>query len=307
MKAYETDDHSSTSMHPERDRGALENPRVAAMLASAGLTAVDFQLFDRLQEHDQSVFVHGSIIANRITEKSDIDFTIIGNLEKMSPELHETLMPGILAARALHRIDYTSTSIRSQAGRKISMHISEPDFRETYPILNKPYATEYRPGIHAKAGPRKYFLSGSDRDGNIRLVNFLSESESVGNDGSTITDIPQTGILKIKDNSVYINDREKTNITADHIIRLRADGEPDTTEVSSPEEIMILGLEFDKMLSDTSMYNDPDAERAYVKQPMARSMEAIGEFTQTDPNVVTTRLFSELAKHWPKVKPNKSR
>lgn len=307
MKAYETDDHSSISMHPERDRGALENPRVAAMLASAGLTAVDFQLFDRLQEHDQSVFVHGSIIANRITDKSDIDFTIIGNLETMSPELHETLMPGLLAIKALHRVDYTSTSIRSQHGRKISMHISEPDFRETYPHINRPYATEYRPGIHAKSGPRKYFLPGADREGNIRLVNFLSESEAVGTDGSTITDIPQTGILKIKDNSVYINDREKSNITADQFIRLTTDGEPDLTVTTAPEEIMILGLEFDKMLSDTSMYNDPDAEQAYVKQPMARSMKAIGEFTQTDPNVVTNRLFSELAKHWAKVKPNKSR
>lgn len=216
-------------------------------------------------------------------------------------------MPGLIAVRGIRAIDYISTSIRSQDGRKISMHISEPDFRETHPIVDKPYATEYRPGMHAKTGPRKYFLSGADRDGNIRLINFLCDSDSVGNDGSTITDVPQTGRLMLKGNSIFISGKEKTGITADEVIRLRSDGQPDTMSSIDAEEVMILGLEFDKMLSDTSMYNDPAAEQRFVKKPITRSMETIGKFTQTDPTVITNRLFGELAKHWSKVKPHKSR
>lgn len=293
--------------HPEQDRGPVENPKITALLGSAGLTAVDFQLFDRLYQQNQSIFVHGSIIEDRITPKSDVDFTIIGKVNDISPELRETLMPGLIAIQGLRSIDYTSTSIRSQDGRKISMHISDPDFRETHPLTDKPFATEYRPGIHAKTSPRKYFLSGTDRDGNIRLINFLCDSEAIGNDGSTITDIPQTGKLTLKGKSIYINGNEKSNIIADEIIRLTPSGDTDTTPSDTSEDIMILGLEFDKMLSDTSMYNNPDAEQRFVSKPITRSMEAIGEFTKTDPAVVTNRLFGELARHWKKIKPNKLR
>lgn len=187
------------------------------------------------------------------------------------------------------------------------MHFGEPTFRESYPVVDKPYATEYRPGMHAKVGPRKYFLSGSDRDGRIRLISFMCASETTGYGESTLTDIPQTGKIVVKGPRIYVNGDEKSNITADEMIRLRADGEQDIVPADTAEEVMILGLEFDKMLSDTSMYSDPDAEQRFVRKPLARSMEAIGEYTQTDPAAITSRLLSELAKYWPKVKPNKSR
>lgn len=292
---------------PERMRGIEENPRVTTMLGSAGLTAIDMQFFDRLYQQEQSVFIHGSIIANRITPRSDIDFTIIGKLDDMSPELRDTLMPGLIAIQGLHAIDYISTSIQSQNGRKISMHISEPDFRETYPSIDKPFATEFRPGRHAKVGDRKYFLPGVNRDGHIRLVNFLCQSESVGTDGSTITDVPQTGRVRLRGKDVAMDNSPKAGFTADTVIGIRTDGEDDSDYIHDGEEIMILGLEFDKMQSDTSMYNDPEAEKRFVAGPAVRSMEAVGEFTQTDPNTVTNRMFGELAKYWPRVKPHKSR
>ncbi len=293
--------------HPEQDRSALENPRIITLLGSAGLTAVDLQLFDRLYQQGFETFVHGSIIADRIKPASDIDFTVIGDLKEMPADLRDTLMPGYTAIHGLRAIDYVSTSVRSQEGRKISMHISEPEFRETHPIIEKPFATEYRPGIHAKSGPRNYFLSGADHEGNIRLINLLCQSEAIGADGSTITDIPQTGRLIIKGNTVYVDGHEKPSITVPDIIRLHADGTPDESHAPSAEEVMILGLEFDKMLSDTPMYNNPDAEQRFVKNPATRSMEALGIYTQTDPSVITNRLFNELARHWSKIKPNKAR
>ena len=293
--------------HPEQERGPVENPQIIALLGSAGLNAVDLQLFDRLRQQDQSIFVHGSIMAGRITERSDIDFTVIGDRNAIAPELRDTIMLGLAAAEQQRAIDYVSTVVYGQDGRKISMHMSEPSFREAHPAINKPYATEYRPGIHAKVGPRKYFLSGADRDGNIRLINFVSESEVIGSDKSTVTDIPQTGLLTLKDGLVYVDGKKKSNMTFDEIIRLRADGSMDTMSSADSEEVMILGLEFDKMQSDKSIYNDPDAEQRFVKDPSTRSMDAIGEFTKTDPSVITNRLFSELAGHWSKVKPNKPR
>lgn len=292
---------------PERERGFDKNPKITTLLGSAGLTAVDFQLFDRLYQQGQSVFVHGSIMADRITPHSDIDFTVIGEMAEISPELRSTLMPGIDAALEMRDIDYISTSVRSQDGRKISMHVSEPEFRANHPVLDKPYATEYRPGIHAKSSARKYFLSSTTRDGDVRLINFLCDSENVGTDGSTVTDIPQTGRLTLRGDTVFMQGKKKHNMIAEQVIRVRADGREDTTPSMEAEDLMILGLEFDKMQSDTSMYSDSVAEQQYVTDPIKRSMEALGEFSATDPAIITNRLFSELAKHWRKVKPNKSR
>lgn len=292
-------------LHPEDDR---RDPQVVALLGSAGLTAVDLQLFDRIHQMNHHVFVHGSIMANRITDTSDIDFTIVGRSVDLSAELHEALMPGLDAAQLVRPIDYTSTSVRSQAGRKVSMHISEPDFRYAYPILHAPFATEYRPGMHAKNGPRNYFLSGTDVEGNPRLVNFTCESTPAGTDGGMITDIPQTGKLILKGDTVIVDGKVKADVVASHVIRLWADGEPDDkTPADAAEEIMILGLEYDKMQSDTSMYDDPTAADRFVKDPALRSMKAIGEFTKIDPAAITGRLFGELAKHWHQIKPNKQR
>lgn len=304
-----TDAEGPQYIYPEARKSVVENPQITTMLGSAGLTAIDRQLFDNLYQQNHAIFVHGSIIANRIKPTSDIDFTIVGAHEDMPADIRDTLIPGFLAAKSLRAIDYVSTSIQSQKGRKISMHISEPDFRETYPRIDKPYATEYRPAKHAKSGDRKYFLPGITREGDIRLINFLCISDAIGHDGSTVTDVPQTGHVVVKGDSIFTGDDNQPHpsIRADGIIRIKSTGELDEVPADSAEEVAILGLEFDKMMSDTSMYNDAYAEQWYVKDPAARSMAVVGEFAQTDPSVVTNRLFDELAKHWSKVKPHKQR
>lgn len=296
------------SSRPEEARGPQDNPRIISLLGGAGLTAIDLQLFDRLHQQGMAVFAHGSIVVNRIRPQSDIDFTVIGHRKDMSSELRDTLMPGLEAAEEYSgSIDYISTSMRSQAGRKISLHISEPLFRAEYPRLDKPYATEYRPGQHAKTGARKYLLSGVDRDGGTQLINFLCQSHPVGQDGGTITDTPQTGLITLEGNTVYVGGNKHPSITAEEIVHLRSNGEIIDRESAISEEVMILGLEFDKMQSDTPVYIDPQAEGQFVKEPITRSMEAIGEFSGTDPSVMTRRLFDGLATHWHLFKPNKSR
>jgi hypothetical protein len=245
-------------------------------------------------------------MAGRLSPSSDVDFSIIGEVNDIAADLRDTLMPGLITADKMANIDYVSTSFQSQGGRKISLHMSEPSFRENSPN-GTPFATEYRPARHAKSTDRKYFLPGVDRDGTIHLINFLCNSSPVGSDGSTITETPQTGQLMMKGKSLFSEGKVKSNVTADTVIRIRPD-ESVVTEVSEDiAEIMILGLEFDKMQSDTALYSDPSADERYVKMPSKRSIEAVGKFTKTDPEVITQRLFGELAKYWSQVKPNKSR
>ncbi len=295
----------------EQGRSAQHNPRIATLLGSAGLTAVDLQFFDRLHDHGQSVFVHGSIMADRLTPTSDVDFTVVGEFSDISPDLRDFLMPGLVAARGIHRVDYVSTAIRSQHGRKVSLHMSEPSFRENYPTTEKPFATEFRPGRHAKSGDRKYFLPGIDQSGSIHLIDFLCRSDRIGQDGSTITDIPQTGRLVLSGKSIYMEDKEKSNIIANEVIKIRPDEELDSESSDYDTEVMVLGLEFDKMQSDTLMYNnsapDLESEQRFVQAPSRRSLEAVGEFAQLDPTVVVQQLFGALAKYWPQIRPHKSR
>jgi len=305
-------DNEVVPFDTEQGRSALHNPRVATLLGSAGLTAVDLQFFDSLHDYGQSVFVHGSIMADRLlTPTSDIDFTVVGEFSDISPDLRDSLMPGLVAARGIHRIDYVSTAIRSQHGRKVSLHMSEPAFRENYPTTEKPYATEFRPSRHAKTGDRKYFLPGIDQTGNIHLIDFLCRSDRIGQDGSTVTDIPQTGRMVLNGKSVYIDGKAKPDIIADQVIKIRPDEELDSETSDYDTEVMVLGLEFDKMQSDTLMYNnsssDLKSEQRFVQAPSRRSLEAVGDFVQLDPTVVVQQLFGTLAKYWPQIRPHKSR
>lgn len=281
--------------------------KLVAKLASAGLNAVDLLLFKDLERQAQSTFVHGSIIKNRIKPESDIDFTVIGDWGNLDPGLRDTLMPGLLSVTALRNIHYVSTSYKSQENRKVSLHFSEPSFRENHPNVDLPFATEFRPARHAKLGDRKYFLPGVDIHGGIHLLNLHCTSTQLENDGGTVTDIPQTGQLTTKGKTIIIGDKIKTNMSVDEAIRISPSGAVDEGLSEDINEIMILGLEFDKMQSDTLLHGDPDAEQRFVQDPTKRSMELVGDFAKTNPAVVVGQLYSELAKYWPKVKPHKTR
>lgn len=282
------------------------DPRLVTLLGSAGLTEVDIQIFDNLRNQGMSVFIHGSIVAKRLTPKSDIDFSIIGKLEDLSPKLIDTLIPNICSVSEYRNVDYYSTSIVSQNGRKLSLHISEPDFRDNHPA-NIPYSTEYRTDRHSKQGDRKYFLPGVDRAGVIHLINFVCSDETINGINGTFTNIPQTGRFTLDGNSVYVGDEKANSMSIDKVIKISQDGKVSDEITHSEADVMILGLEFDKMQSDTPLYNDPSATKRYVYNPTKRCMDFVGEFSGNDPNAVTQRLFSELAKYWNIIKPNKTR
>ncbi len=291
----------------EFDGVANQNLRVVSMLGGAGLTSIDLQFFDSLHRNGAAVFVHGSLVENRIRPHSDVDFTVVGEDSAIPVSLRDTLFPGLDAAETKYKIDYTSTSIYSQGGRKLSLHISRLHFRDSHPDIEKPYATEYRPGMHAKTGPRNYLLAGTNQSGTPRVINFTSNSERIGESGDTVTNLPQTGVIHIDGRLVYAGDSLVPGIHADSIINLDPNGEVKSIRANADEELMILGLEFDKIQSDVPLYSDPTSQQRFVDNPNARSMEALGEFSSTEPAVITGRLFGALATHWTTFKPNKLR
>jgi len=287
-----------------------ENPKVASLLGSVGITALDMQLFDNLREVGFVAFVHGSLMENRVRESSDIDFTVIGDINKMPVEIRDTLMPRLATATAIDYVDYVSTSDASQSGRKISLHISSPEFRSTYATGN-PIATEYRPARHEKNGDRSYFLPGIDQQNNIYLINYGCRGKTVGDALGSLTKTPQTGTLTVDGKDVYpTHDSSAPAFEATGIIKVKPNGSVEQGVQASPFELMILGLEFDKMQSDTPVYSQSyrngDYE-TYVLNPIERSLQAIGVYSEIDSRAVARRMFVELATYWPKIKPHKTR
>jgi hypothetical protein len=262
------------------------------------------QTLNDFRDQGFAILVHGSTVKGLATARSDIDFSMIGAqtfselAARFAPELSDYGVP---------EIDYISTGIISENGRKISIHASLPAFRETYPTKDRPYAVEYRPQNNAKSGARRYFLPAIAKDKSIRLINFECSSETIGENSGTITEIPQTGKITIKGDTIFSGDKRLTMLAAE-IIRLTIDGETDSSMSSdTAEELAILGLEEDKIrCPEVPLYDDWHAQR-YVTEPIARSEKFIGAFIESDPEPTIRELYRQLAIYWPKVKPNKSR
>ncbi len=289
-----------------------ENPMVAALLGSVGLTAVDLQLFRTLKvECGASILIHGSLMENRFRDKSDIDFTVIGNLDAIPEDIRDTLMPRSLDAAAIANIDYISTSTIGQQGRKLSLHFSNPSFRMGYATSGQATANEYRPAKHAKTGARNYLLPTMSEDNDILLVNFACGSESINNGQGSITTTPQTGRFTIDGELIYAEDNHDTPaMEAANIIKITTNGDVSRGPQKKSVEVVVLGLEFDKMQSDTPLYRDSFTNgeyELYVTNPIRRSMQMVEDYTGINSTVATKSLFEALGKYWSEIKPNKTR
>lgn len=287
----------------------IDNPQLVAVLGAAGITAVDIELFRSLSEKGFSVYIHGSVAENRIRATSDIDFSVIGNFSNLPLDVRDTIMPGLGRASETDRVDYVSTSMRSQNGRKLSLHISEPQFRHDYPTIERPFATEYRPALHKKIGTRSYVLAAADKSGHVHLMDIMCSGNQF-EDGAALTQTPQTGLFPILGAAIIDGEKPHETMTVRHLLRIQPNGDVvEDPHVSSeePYEVMSLGLEYDKMQSDTPLFPDHEKDTENVRQPMARSMDAVAEFTSTEPSVITSRMMDGLAQHWYKFKPNKPR
>lgn|SRR3989344_1380036 len=105
---------------------------IAKLLDVAGLMSPDLQIFHDLRAHGFSTFVHGSVLNSELRDVSDVDFAIIGDFANISPALRDQLIPDADDG-LLKTIDYISVSKSSAQGRRMSLHIEKPDFRDEYP------------------------------------------------------------------------------------------------------------------------------------------------------------------------------
>lgn len=254
---------------------SAQRPESAAyLLENAGMTSRDLQPFDELRREGFSIFLHGSIIVGEFGEGSDLDFSIIGDLSKIPTSFKEKFLPEV-GNEILQRVDYVSIAAIAENGRKLSMHIKTPEFRLNYPDMNKPYSLEYRPENHTKNGARSYLLPGIDSNKNVYLYNLICPQEL--STGGKINYIPQVGILRILGVTATPKMTPSILYGAEHFATLdMKTGSPITDGLDKEVDIILLGLEFHKMMSETSFMNS-DVDK-YAIKPIRRAIRVIGEF-----------------------------
>lgn len=245
------------------------NPKISKLFTESGITKSDLHIPLKLKDEGCSIFVHGSgITKGKLDSQSDIDFTIIGQTDA------EEYLPPI--SRALRsNVDYISFSTTTNHGRKLSYHYQNPEYRQTYPKY--PYATEYRE--YAEGRPNKtYILGGVGRDGEPLI--FGMQGPRLAVDQGMVTITPQTGVYVFEENSAYPVDQPK----AQFMIQRHAQFDEKTKswkEWQQPDtqEILIFGLEMNKMTEDTPLIGYSSENTHLIYEPLARSMVEIEVFT----------------------------
>jgi hypothetical protein len=265
----------------ERDQVPTEGV-LPPILDRDGIKTEDLLPLYELQEAGFAIFMHGSgITAERIHKTSDIDFAVIGDLMQTPPRLKAELLPSDEDA-LITNIDYVSVPLRAANGRKISLHLQNSHFRTEYPT--KPYGLEYRDASYRKE-TSGYFLGGVSQDGDAHV--FTLTCPQIPYKGNIITYTPQTGIYSVQ---------EKTASPKSHVIPIfgfeglisidRKTEKPRPWENDSSREIMIFGLELNKITEDTPFGTSLKTHtQKYVHKPIERSLSLIRDFTEQDPVV----------------------
>lgn len=259
------------------------------LLDAAGLTTEDMRVFHALQRENYSIYIHGSLVNGELGPSSDVDFAVIGELSDLPPavakDLHLELDEDITEI-----IDYVSASMVSQNGRKMSFHLEKPELRENYPNVNAPIACEYRPASHAKKhGKNRYLLNAIDQNQNIYLLNVSCPQGVYG--GGTINAIPQTGIFTMEDNQIKGGEKSPIPFIVEHISSTSIDGQP-SLYTGSRTEIMLLGLEFDKMLCDVPLLHRDQSK--HISEPIKRTINAVDKFIDDDSGALIYQLHKDL-------------
>ncbi len=259
----------------------------SGILLADGLDKKDLRVLDTLRDNGCVVFMHGSgMTAGKLSETSDIDFAVIGSIPQTPTEILQKHVIG-LDEEKQSEIDYVSFSTRASNGRKISIHLENPEFRSTYP--DKSTATEYRDGNNKKqAGKTSYVMGGADTKGTLYMMHVTC-AQNEYNDG-ILTTTPQTGIVKIPHRD---SDEQREKSLSNFIIKPIASIDTKQRIVHTPtlpDEILIFGLELNKMTEDAPIDpHDRFGKEVFVDKPLVRSLRKIEEYTDSDPIL----LFSQ--------------
>lgn len=260
----------------------ISHRKLPEILEMDGITQREVAPLYELQESGFSVFMHGSgITAGKFDKKSDVDFAVIGDLTKIPRRVKGTFAQDIDDS-LLGKIDYFSMSQKASNGRKLSFHLQNPAFRMDY--TTKPYAIEYRTNLHKKHGGKNtYFLGGVSENGDMHIFT-LTCPQTKYTDG-VINYTPQTSIFHIQDDRALPTKNLIPEFGFEGLVSLdRKTGELRAWEIDSPKELLVIGLELNKMTEDTpfGLTASPESE-LYTTQPIRKSLDLIEDYTKKDP------------------------
>lgn len=253
-----------------------------SVLKTDGLTRHDFDHVSRLQRRGFPVFMHGSgVTANKLNSGSDIDLAVVGDLTQLPSQLKNQFFSKT-PHEVLKNIDYTSVSFRAKNGRKISLHLQNPHFRGNY--LSRPYAVEYRTRENLKSSlPSNYILGGVDKDG-ISYIFSITCPQFVDTHG-TYNIVPQTGVFTVSgEKAIPAQGTEMPEFGITCLGVLDKGGSVMQDQKGLPSELMVLGLELNKMSEDIVFGStQKHHEEMYVKKPLRDTLRAIENYSGTDP------------------------
>ncbi len=261
---------------------------ITKLLYRSGLQEEDTSFLNEFRKKGFSVLLHGSGTADEITETSDIDFAVIGDLQLLPNNLLRTLTNGSRTNILDRGIDYISLPHTAVDGRKMSMHYINDTFRKLQPQINNPLAYEFRMHPHTKDdGISRYLLPMIDSSGDISLARFTCPQEVLQN--GVINTVPQTGIFTT--NKEKATTQSGTSFDIEYVLP--------NSNTDDQTNVMVLGLEFDKMYTERAIFTGDDGIEEYAHLPLQRSYAAIGKYLGvSDACKIVDEALVILADNW---------
>jgi len=254
-----------------QEKAELHDVGVKRLLERAGFSEADVDFLKDLKDKKFSVFLHGSGTADELTEGSDIDFAIIGSFEDL-PEDIKRMVDTVEGDDSVAniKIDYVSTSRIAENDRKISLHYVRDEFRKRQPNSERPYAYEFRSQEHIKKeGRNMYILSCVGKNEQISLFRFTCPQ--IECDGGVVNIIPQTGVFNIDGDKKVATASDGMEFSIEDIEKYS-----DKKPVSS--ELLVIGLEFDKMYTERPVFLEDKGVDEYVNLPLQRTYKEVKEW-----------------------------
>ncbi len=272
-----TQEYPVQHVAPETSAQSL-SPR--SLIKKYGISDADTTILKEFEKKGFAIFMHGSgIRSERLDEASDIDFTIIGNRKHIP---HEIIKNHIGIIDEKNEIDYISFFTNAENGTKLSYHLQNPHYRGTYP--EKPFGLEYRSNKHKKSTENtSYIMSGVDKSNTIHIVEMTCPQKHSANGVLTYT--PQVGIYKMSDTTAAPITHSEIQFPVTPIASIQPDGDTIDYTADLPEEVILFGIELNKMTEDTPLKTDMIAfqKKVFIENPIIRTLGAIEKYIHNDP------------------------
>lgn len=243
----------------------LLHPEVEELFRLAELSQQDIRTIRAIEKDSKLVCAHGSGITGQLSADSDLDLLVVTDrLNQRIADQHGVDPSGV---------DYESTNIRGENGRKISLHYEQEEFRMNYG--ERPIAVEFRDTAHSKrTAQSEYSLTGIGNEG-YYLIRFGCPKVVVDGKG-TYNITPQTGYFELNGHRGVplmdgLQDHHIFNILERRIIDPVTGQTYDAADVR--DTVLLHGLESNKATNDIPISQGKTEEYdLYVRPVMEHSV-----------------------------------